>query len=54
MALLGLARYIPFWLSIFHRSPLMAVMSIVQTTMQLFALVFVFTSPGSEWFNAER
>ena len=54
LTLLGLVPYVPILLSTFHRSPMMAAVSLVQTATQLFALVLLFTSPGREWFAVDQ
>jgi len=49
--LLGLIPALPTLTSEFARSPILAILSIVQFIMQGYAIFLVFTSPGKTWFQ---
>jgi hypothetical protein len=49
--ILGAFPYIPNLLDMFNRSLLTGSLSLVQLVMQLTALYFLFTKPGSTWFK---
>ena len=49
--LLGLVLGVPGLMAEFQRAPVLALVSIAASVMQLWAVILLFTSPGKNWFG---
>jgi len=49
--LLGSVPYVPMLVTEFKRSPFIGGLSVLQLSLQIFALWLLFTKPGSTWFK---
>jgi hypothetical protein len=52
--LLGALFYVAFLRTAFHRSMAVSVLMILQSSMQLAALVIIFVTPAKDWFNVSK
>ena len=50
MFVLGVLAGLPGLMAEFVRAPLLALLSVVSSVMQLCAVILLFTSPGKGWF----
>ena len=48
---IGLWHYPSSLRSTFHRSPVLAILNITDTAIEVYALLLMFTSPGRSWFS---
>ena len=49
--LLGLVLGVPGLMAEFQRAPVLALVSVAASVMQLWAVILLFTSPGKGWFG---